>query len=243
MYIADADVKTVVEQIKQLPHQDNHTILMLIGEHSTIDIQELMKVLNEEHISFAGGIFPGVIYADKKYDTGIVVSVLPTFIKPSVIGGLNSHDFKVVLPDIAKREHKYTAMILVDGLTKYIAELLDKLSRQLGNKVSFIGGGAGSLSFQQRPCVFDNDGIYQDAAVIIWVKASSQLGVRHGWQHLLGPHTATRTEGTVVCEIDGEPAFDFYRREIEKRTRKTLAKDNFFDISKEYPLGIYCRQR
>ena len=239
MYIEDIDLKAVVEQIKRLPRQDSDTVLMLMGEHSTIDIHKLMEMLNSAQIPYAGAIFPGVIYGDKKYDKGIVVSVIPTVIQPSIVEGLNEYDFKLMLPQLDMEGQEYTALILVDGLTKYIAQLLEKLSHQLDHNVSFIGGGAGSLSFEQKPCVFDNRGIYQDTAMILWIKASSQLGVRHGWQHLRGPHTATQTDGTIVCEIDGKPAFDFYRQIIETRTGKTLNHDNFFDIAKEYPLGIY----
>jgi len=239
MYIQDTSIETVVEQIKQLPRTEHDTVFMLIGEHSIINISDLLDALKDQHIPVTGGIFPGVIYGNQKYETGIVATTLPMIAEPSIITGLDTPNFELSKPQFDRNTQQYTALILVDGLTKYIAMFLDKLFQQLDNTVSYIGGGAGSLSFQQKPCVFDSHGIYQDAAIILWVKASTKLGVRHGWQNSRGPHIATRTEGNVVYELDRKPAFEFYSQFIKMKTRQTITHENFFDIAKEYPLGIY----
>src|SRR5450432_539914 len=239
MYFQDATVPTLVAQIKQLPCADNQIVLLLIGEHSTFNLQELWAALKAQKIIFAGGVFPGIIFGDRRYDAGIVADVLPVLEAPSVITGLDTINVRLhnlpILPD----KQQYTALVLVDGLTKHIAYFLDRLFEHFGNKVSYIGGGAGSLSFKQMPCVFDTNGIYQDAALVLLLKTTTSLGVQHGWESVRGPFIATDTDGTVVRKFYNRPAFRVYSEVIKSKTGQTLTKENFFSIAKEYPLGIF----
>jgi hypothetical protein len=237
-YFADNSVPALVKQIQALPCSENEIVLLLIGEHSTFDVNALLAALREQQIPVAGGVFPGVIYGDQRYEAGLVADVLPLAAQPNVITGLDAIGFSLdQLPEPS--EEQYTALVLVDGLTKHVALFLDRMFRELGNAVSYIGGGAGSLSFQQKPCVFDSKGIYQDAALILWVKATATLGVRHGWQRSRGPFVASHTEGTLVQQLNNQPAFQLYSQYVEQRAKIKLTKENFFSIAKEYPLGIY----
>ncbi len=238
-FFQDAAVSTLVEQIKQLPHAENEVVLLLIGEHSTFKLQELWTALKEQQIPVAGGVFPGVIFGDHRYEAGVVADVLPVVAVPSVVQKLDTTNIELRhLPKLPPQQ-QYTALVLVDGLTKHVALFLDRLFEHLGNKVSYIGGGAGSLSFKQMPCLFDSQGIYQDAALVLWLKATTTLGVRHGWQSLRGPFIATQTEGPVVRKLYNQPAFRVYSQIVKAKTGKTLTKENFFEIAKEYPLGIF----
>lgn len=239
MYIKDGTIESIVDEIKQIPRTEDDTILMLVGEHTTINIEQLLDALRQQEIPVAGGIFPGIIHGNQKYETGIVATALPMIFKPTVVNGLDTTDFAVSKPLFDRNSNRYTALILVDGLTNYIATFLDKLFRQFDNSISYIGGGAGSLSFEQKPCVFDSHGIYQDTAIILWVKATTRLGVRHGWKNAKGPHIATRTKGNIVYELDRKPAFEFYNNFITMKTHQSLTHENFFSIAKQYPLGIY----
>ena len=77
------------------------------------------------------------------------------------------------------------------------------------------------------------------SGLIVWIKATTTLEVEHGWTHLHGPFIATKTDRTVVHQLNGQPAFQVYRQLIERTVGKTLTKENFFSIAKGYPLGIY----
>ncbi len=238
VYLVDDSIPVLVKQIEQLPRAENETVLLFIGEHSAFDVQDLLAALRQQQIPGAGGVFPGVIYGNQKYEAGIVADVLPLAEQPNRITGLDTITFSLdQLPDLP--DSQYTALVLVDGLTKHVALFLDRLFRQLGNTVSYIGGGAGSLIFQQKPCVFDSEGIYQDAAVILWVKASVTLGVRHGWKRARGPFIANQTEGTIIQQLNSQPAFQLYKQYVEQQAKTKLTKENFFSVAKEYPLGIY----
>lgn len=238
-YFPDADVATLAHQIQALPREAGEQVLLFVGEHSTFDLNALLEALRQQQIPFAGGIFPSVIYGSKRFENGIVADVLPVFGSPGVVTGLDTPHFSVNdLPNLANVQ-QYTALVLVDGLTKNVTAFLERLFRKYGNWVRYIGGGAGSLSFQQKPCLFDSSGLYQDAALVIWVKAATTLGVEHGWEHFYGPLIANRTDRTTICQLNSKPAFEVYSQLIERKTGQKLAADNFFAVAKEYPLGIF----
>lgn len=239
IYMEDAPIPELVSALLDLPRTADQTVLLLVAEHTTIDIQALVDALKQHDIRFAGGVFPGVIFGANRYESGLVVDTLPTALAPSIVSGLDSTHFSMNhLPKFAKNNMS-TALVLVDGLTKHIALFLDRLFRQYGNKVQYIGGGAGSLSFVQKPCLFDNRGIYQDAAMVLWLQSKTQLGIQHGWQHLRGPYIADKTEGTSIAQLGNFPAFQLYNQIIKERTGMALTKENFFGFAKRYPLGIF----
>ncbi len=127
---------------------------------------------------------------------------------------------------------------MIDGLMSNIAHFLSGLYDRLGDRVNFIGGGAGSISLQQQPCLITANGLLQDAAVIALLDYDTHLGVKHGWKRLAGPVVATRTSRNTICELNWEEAFKVYKNYVERDSGHALTKDNFFEIAKCYPFGI-----
>jgi hypothetical protein len=136
------------------------------------------------------------------------------------------------------RGSKPTALLLVDGLTPNISHFLRSVYHQLGNRVSYWGGGAGSLSLQPRPCLFTREGIHQGAAIIALSPLPSRLGVRHGWRELKGPFVATRSDRNAIIQLNWRNAFDVYRSTVEADAGVTITPDNFFRVASGYPFGI-----
>ncbi len=243
MYITSTNVGDVVAQISTLPRAGDATVLLLVGEKSTINLPELLAALRAKDISVAGGIFPGIINGVEKYEQGIIATVMPTMAEPLVVRGLNTTDFAIpVDDDLLKRLQQSTdqptALVLVDGLTKHIALFLERLQQRLAGSVNYIGGGAGSLKLESMPCVFDAHGIYQDAALIVLLNAAMSYDVQHGYRDMRGPFRATYTEGTIVHMLDSRPALDVYRYYVEMITRQKITPDNFFELASGFPLGV-----
>jgi hypothetical protein len=132
-----------------------------------------------------------------------------------------------------------TLITLVDGLMKNIPEMLTSIHNRFGEYGSFFGGGAGSLSLQQAPCLFCNKGFYQDAAIVCLVDQSSKAGVRHGWEKLHGPLVATKTDRNTIYELNWQNAFEVYHQIVSEDVGHSFDADHFFDTSKGYPFGIY----
>ena len=235
-------LEEIVAAIAQQTQQKDDLALVLVGEENPPDIAELIARLNARNINFMGGVFPGIIHGEQRFREGLVVRSLPVLAPPFVVSGLDRDT--PALPDFGEKilqiaAKKYTALILVDGLTSNIALLLAEIFNRCGDAMHYLGGGAGSLSLRQAPCVFSRHGFAQDTALIAFVKMESHLGVRHGWQKIMGPIVATKTRKNLIVELNWRNAFDVYRETVERDAGKPLSPENFFDIAKGYPFGIF----
>lgn len=193
-----------------------------------------------------GGIFPQIIWGLKNFAKGTLVVALPC---PADILTLNdisaqNANFETQLESFCSLSESdlnrgdETCFIFVDGLSKGISVLMEKLFYNLGCVETFIGGGAGSLSFNAKPCVISNAGLSMDSAVLVRVKMACGVGVTHGWSPISPTMEITGSQGNVVETINWKPAFAVYREMVEAHSHKSFASVPFFDLAKSYPLGI-----
>lgn len=243
IYLESADIPTIVNTIRDLDRQNN-MVIILLAEKERPDISALIASLNKEAINFMGGFFPGLIYDNSAYDKGAIILILPTMGSPFVIGNI---DTACQLPDFNPLLKQFdtdpkTAFILVDGLAAGMAELLAKIYHRLGNSVNYIGGGAGSLTMQQSPCVFTPEGCFMNTAVLVFLTCESYVEAKHGWQPIMGPIVATKTRHNVICELNWQNAFAIYQQVLEADSGLKLTKNNFYDTAKSYPFGIVKEQ-
>lgn len=236
MYVTPTDAETLAAQLAGLPQGDD-TLLLLIAEEQQPDLARLVAALNAHDLRFLGGVFPGVIADGQRYTAGSVVLRLPLADSPLLVPHLADPQPALdALPDDADIS---TVLVLVDGLASHIGGFLSALFARMGGKTRYIGGGAGSLTLQQTPCLFDTGGIYQDAALLAPLALHTALGVRHGWHEIVGPLVATRTDRNVIYELNWEPAFDVYRDVIFQDCGQTITPGEFFSLARSYPFGIY----
>lgn len=212
----------------------------------TCDSNEFTPDKIDEHLKnipvpIFGGVFPQIIYGNEKLEKGTIIA--GTSIKPNIqiIPNLSDTRFEYEdiidekIPDIGQTK---TLFILVDGFSKRISALVDSLFNVFGLEVNYIGGGAGSLSMKQKPCLFTNGGLISDSAVLALLDIESGIGVSHGWKEISGPYKVTESDKTIIKSLDWKPAFEVYRDVVEKHSNKVFDKNNFFDIAKCYPFGI-----
>ena len=235
MFIKSTDLKEIVSQIKD--HLKSHAALISIAENTDIDIDQLIALLHETHIEFMGGIFPKVIHNDSINDSGIVINTLVDAIYIGCIENI-SNDTALVPKIDFEDNQDYSLITYLDGLTSNISSFLSKLYQEYGMQTNYFGGGAGSLSLEQKPCVFTRQGIFQDAAVMCIMKMKSTIGVKHGWEKLAGPYIVTKAQRNTIQEINWQSPFDIYKEVVESDSAKKFGEDNFFDIAKGYPFGI-----
>jgi len=223
--------------IKEKLHE-NETFCLYFSEKSNVEIADLIKLLNKSEIPFFGAIFPAVIHNGEHYDNGVVISKLKNVVSTHLVQGLDQN--KMTIPEFKIAPNKnYCALTFVDGLAPNISLFLSEMYDKYGKSISYLGGGAGSLSFVQKPCLFFKDGFYDNAALIVIVETQVSLGVTHGWKKLKGPLVATKTNKNVIEEINWEPAFLVYQKYILEDSGKEITKDNFFSIAKGYPFGMH----
>ncbi|HBH48736.1 MAG TPA: histidine kinase [Bacteroidales bacterium] len=188
-----------------------------------------------------GGLFPAIINNNKKYNKGTLIIGFKQEISLHIIKELSSSDaeFEEILQENIDDAEEYPTMaVIVDGFSRSINKLIESLFLVFGLEYNYIGGGAGSLSMVQKPCIFTNQGLKMDCAVIAGLKLKCGVGVQHGWTSIAGPYKVTSAEQNVIKTIDYKPAFEVYKEIVDEHSGKTLTKKNFFDISKAYPFGI-----
>ncbi len=243
MYLPDPTLEAVLAAIQSLQPQSQDVVLVLVGEAASVSVDALVAQLRETPWTFVGVRLPAVIANEQQSATGMVIKTLPTLHAPYVIPHLNE---AIALPDFETdlqltEDQQPTALVWIDGLSSQISTFLAELYNHLGNAVRYLGGGAGSLSLQQQPCLFTREGCFQDAAVILFTPWASRLGVQHGWQRLQGPLPATRTHHNTLIELNWRNAFEVYRETVEPDSQQRMTPDNFFAIAKGYPFGI-CKE-
>lgn len=239
MYVPQVSISKLIEAVKTLSLNEDDVLMISICETANIDLEAMVVALNQEGISFFGGVFPGVIGGGQQQIGGAVIMPLQAYIKPLVFEGITGRSF--VLPDYIidiPQEEKGDAIVFVDGLSSNISSFLSSIFNALGNTVKYIGGGAGSLSLKQQPCLFTNEGVKMDAAVVLLLQKKISTGVKHGWDSISGPFVATKTHKNSIIEINWQNAFEVYKDVVEADSGKTIDADNFFSISKAYPFGI-----
>jgi hypothetical protein len=103
-----------------------------------------------------------------------------------------------------------------------------------------VGGSAGDDGHYKATQQYFNDTTYNSAVVALAFSGpiNFSIGVRHGWSPISGFRTVTKSDGSVVHEIDNKPAIKLYEEfigeaEVIKLTEVTLAK-----IALSYPLGM-----
>ncbi|WP_299338988.1 FIST N-terminal domain-containing protein [uncultured Psychroserpens sp.] len=235
MLITSTNIEEIVSAISN--HVKDNSALISLGEHTEINIDELISKLNDAKVTFIGGLFPKVIHGNTILEKGIVINTLNDVESLFLIKDISKKNYQV--PNMSfDNNHEYSLFTYVDGLTSNISHYLSELYEHYGMQTNYFGGGAGSLSLEQNPCVFNNDGFFQDAAVGCVMRMSSKIGVRHGWNKVDGPFIVTKAEGNVIKEINWKNPFQVYKEVVEAHSQKVFTDNNFFDIAKGYPFGI-----
>ncbi|SMP58614.1 FIST signal transduction protein [Anoxynatronum buryatiense] len=189
-----------------------------------------------------GGVFPEIIYEAEKISKGTLAAGFTCPLKTVAIDDLknDSAAIRQVIENAYEKEdlREQTMFIFADGLSGCIETLRDSLFQSLGAMPNYIGGGAGSLQFIQRPCIFTSEGLKENAAVLALVRQKSGVGVAHGWEPISEPHKITAAEGNRIISIDWQPAFEVYQEMVESLSGNSFQEYDFFHLAKNYPLGI-----
>lgn len=221
-------------------------LMILAADACNFPAEELNDLLKKVNIPVFGGIFPQVIYDGKNYEKGCVVVSMQA--SPQIVCIKNLDDPSAIYEEqLAPFAEKWgqpaksndeTFIVFVDGLSRGISALIQDMFYCFGLQRNYIGGGAGFLSLQQKPCLITPEGLLQDAAVIARLPLPCGTGVAHGWESISEGIKVTESEGNVLHTLDWRPAFEVYRELVEAHSNLKFTENNFFDIAKSYPFGI-----
>ncbi|PCJ65316.1 MAG: hypothetical protein COA58_10685 [Bacteroidetes bacterium] len=212
----------------------NHGVAIILACEKNFSFQDIQPHLQASKIPVVGAFFPGVIANEELHYTGFILLHFST-------------DFEILIHDSTKIEtikfenseiKQGTGFIIMDGLADGNQEFLNKLFYQYGNAFRFIGSGAGSLDLVQKPCIFDDQGIYENKAIIVLLKTKVSIGLKHGYSRIAGPLIATETNASKIVELNWENAYETYASIVNKHSDLPISKDDFFNVSKGFPFGV-----
>lgn len=240
-FLPAASPDDVLAAARAMPVPEGWAFAIFVAERHAPDLNGLVAALRQLGRPFFGGLFPYVVAGRTLHHEGVLLAALPVLGDPILVTNLDDPSSK--LPDLlpivrSQPQGKPTAFVLVDGLAPNLSRLLGATFHQLGNRVSYWGGGAGSLSLQPRPCVFTKEGVHANAAVLAFSPLQAQLGVRHGWAELRGPFVATKTRGNVIHQLNWDNALAVYRSAVEADGGVAITRETFFRATSAYPFGI-----
>lgn len=115
-----------------------------------------------------------------------------------------------------------TAILLLDPMSGNGEETVLLATTLLGPQVRLAGGAAGDdlkFALGEVACGTEVSG---DATVVAMLRSRQPLGigVRHGHKPISRPLTITRSEGSLVHEIDGRPAFELWKELVRPAARR-----------------------
>jgi hypothetical protein len=167
--------------------KDFSSIFIFSADANNLEVRELNPVLQSSKAKIIGGIFPSIIYQQQHFDKGSLLVGFKEEFEVEVIEGISHSEEKLeegiadLFEDI---EELQTILLFVDGFSKNITKLIDELYINVGLEANYVGGGAGSLSFVQKPVIFTNRGVLEDSVVFAHIPFKSGIGVNHGWKTL-----------------------------------------------------------
>jgi hypothetical protein len=245
MYIhfeSEGDLNQLASIIQSLDANNQIQGIMVFScDNNHFPISIFNSLLKNTKTTLFGGIFPSIIFKGKKHDVGSIVLGFDVTVTSQIIhhiDGPTSHIQDELKKFYGQIQHGKTVFINLDGLSNGVDTFKEEIFYTLGLSKNYIGGGAGSLSFERKPCVITNEGLLQDAAVLTLVNICSGIGVAHGWRNVSEPIKVTQADGNHIISLNWEPALYEYQKIVSSLSGKDFSNNSFFDIAKAYPFGI-----
>jgi hypothetical protein len=216
------------------------SLMVCVTDKSRSAVASLIDDLNSLQLPFFGGIFPEIIFENKRQQEGVLIITLDYKVDNYIvklddeaeIGNQIEHICDTIQPNAN------TTWVYVDCFSTNKTVFIESLYQNLGYTFTYVGGGAGSLSFEQIPSVFNNSGIYKNAAILAFATTNLSLGVAHGWSPISEKLKVTKANGNNIISIDWKPAVDVYTAIVEQHSNSKFEEQGFFELAKSYPLGM-----
>ncbi|MBU1193390.1 MAG: FIST C-terminal domain-containing protein [Proteobacteria bacterium] len=207
---AEGSAKSILAQIFVSRFDDN-------------DIHQVVELLNafSEKVIVAGVSSGGEIFSGRALAYQTVVSMsffesarlVPIMLK--VPQGTEQKAGSILVEKLSSMTDQVKGLLLLTASVSINNGLLLQTIFKSIPGLPLFGGVAGDYLEFKRTLIFSNKGIFNEGALAIAMTGKELHLSRHiycGWQPIGKKMTATKTDGLVLQEIDGRPAFDVYRK-------------------------------
>ena len=222
------------------------SLLVLTCSQNHYPEDKLSSLLSACPLTIFGGIYPMLTLQNTLLKQGALIIGFNETFDVTVFSQLhqlsNEDKLEDVITTTLEQKNNYCGhdnfLMFYDSLLNNIENFIDCLFESLDHGINIAGGGAGSLNLIQHPCIFTNQGLHSNAALLVTLPSKLSTGVGHGWRIFQGPFLVSDAHGQTVQSLNYQPAREVYRQAIENYSEHTFNSDNFFDIAKNFPLGI-----
>jgi len=230
----------LVDALTQVVDRGAQSLMILSCSANNHSATYLEPVLQSCKILVCGGIFPSIFFADTKLDNGFIIVGFPFEISVTSYPLNELPVIETAVRQLGDTEagHSRDLLIFIDAMANATEPFINGLYEAIGGGIDVIGGGAGSIDFIQRPCVFSRAGLLMNTALVVQLPVPMRCAVDHGWEILSGPYLVTEAESTKIKTLNYFPAYDLYRDLIEGSTDYNFSEHNFFQVSQNFPFGI-----
>jgi len=153
---------------------------------------------------------------------------------PRAAGKLAAERVKAQVPDLR-------AFIMIpDVLAGNGADTVRGVLDALGEHFIVVGGASGDDFKFEKTYQYLNDTVYSGAVVGLGLSGTFKMGigVKHGWVPVGVPKKVTKSSGSVLHEIEGQPAIKIYEEYFGEEEAQRLKHETLAKLAITYPLGI-----
>ena len=217
-------------------------LVFLFGNKDLLKQQQHINTVKERYplAQLVGCSTSGEICQEEIFNNNIICTAV-WFEKTSVIvvaesiGSMeNSFNIGEKLADMLDREKLVHVMIFSDGLNINGSELTKGLNSRLGNRIPVTGGLAGDqANFTETLIVHNRAGVKDLVLAIGFYGENLHVGYGSmgGWDSFGVDREVTRSNGSVLYELDGQPALELYKRYLGKHASDLPASALLFPLS------------
>ncbi len=229
---------TLHDSAESLAGKPGEDYVLLITEDQVPALPRMREKLQGHAVS--GAVVPYLLADRRVIAEGIACLALPRSGMFAQVLPMTA-DTAAVARAIGGRDFA-SLLLFADGLSRHLDDFVDALGGAVRDR-DVLGTGVGTKDFRPVPVVFDAAGLRADAALLVGTGLRLRIAARHGWEPIHGPLVVTRAEGNVLHELNGEPAFNVYRRILAEQEGAGIRPDNFLDVARSYPFGIASSKR
>src|SRR3989344_937774 len=131
-------------------------------------------------------------------------------------------------------------LMLPDVLAGNGAAIVRGVLESLGDHFPVVGGAAGDDFEFKKTYQYLNEKVYSGAVVGLGIsgKFTMGIGVKHGWIPVGSPKKVTRSRGSVLYELHGQPAIKIYEDYFGQERAQELRAEPLAKLAITYPLGM-----
>lgn len=240
LWLPDGTATQAEQAMAELVARGARALMLFAGENAALDPEGMDPILRRQVLPVFGGVFPKVIHADCYSSSGVVVVGLEQEPQVCEVVSLDAKHARGLRADGLWNAdvRPESVMIWVDGLANHLSGLVEAAYDVFGGGPSYIGGAAGSWRTDRRNCLFSNQGMLRDAALILGFPYRIGVGIEHGWQAVSEPFLVSDSVGNWIRTLNYRSAFEVYRFVVEPLAGITISEHNLLEVSKGFPFGL-----